>query len=115
MKGHRNFDVRMQTLVNWTSQGRSFQAGSLSMVRCDRQINIYLELADPAYRLLNHRFHHFYLSAFQRDSVALCEDAHDCRHTTSECCSHEVGWRKRGSLAAIIERGIGGKFCAGWT
>src|SRR6266446_8372139 len=84
VKRHRNFDIRMQTLMDRASQCSSFQTGPLRMIGCHGQINIYLELTDPAYRLLNHCFRHFDLGAFQRNRVTLCENSlHSC-HTTSK-------------------------------
>jgi hypothetical protein len=104
VKGYRDFDIWMETLVHWASQCSSFQSGSLGVIGRNWQIDIYLKLQDPANWLLNHRFHHFDLSAFHRDRMTLCEAAHDCRHTTSKRGSYEIGRRKRRSLASIVER-----------
>lgn len=107
MECNRGQHVGMETLVHRASQGRMFQGAPARVGRRQRQMNIDLQFADPAYRLLNHLLGDGDPGAAQVNLVPGGEDPHDRGHTASERGGHQIGRRKSLAFTAIVDRRVG--------
>ncbi len=104
---HILHDVGMDAFSHRAGKRRSFEDGALLFAQAMtiREGKFYVNTSDPAW-LCTHYFQDAHFGTFDVPALCAGSDAHNSKHTRTQCAGYEVGGRKTFAFSVIIYWGI---------
>jgi len=92
--------------MHWTTQDSPFDGGPMRTVRRQGYPHVGGQPRDHPYRTRRHFLADGCTGSLNGETVFLRVNSKDREHARTECCAHQVRWRKQRSFAAVIHRSI---------